>query len=684
MDHPLLDNITAFINLLLAGTGIPPPVRKVLFGGGLMALHKPGGGLRPIAIGFVWRRLAAKVCIQHVTERAATLLAPRQMGFGVKGGAEAAAHAARRYIQSIKPEHIIVKLDFKNAFNTLHRDVILEEVGNFFPEIYPFTWATYSTETKLSFGDFTVSSEEGAQQGDPLSPLYFCLAIRKLLQDVKSEFVVAFLDDLTLGGDAETVISDIKNIEKSASALGLELNHSKSEVICSSNATRTLMKAAAITFKEIDMHQATLLGAPLQEEGIDSALRVKNAELSQLVARLQFLPIHDSLFLLKNVLAIPKLLYILKTAPCSSSPELAAYDGLLRDTLTNLLNVDLNDNRWMQATLPVGEGGLGVRSAVGLAPSAFLASVMGTRETANLLLPARLRAIADISVAPTLAKWREAAGGVGVGEIQGENAGKQRAWDSVCTVNIADGLLAAATSDSDRARLRAVRARGAGDWLQALPLANIGLRLDNVTATIAVSLRLGANIVQTHACTCGAIVQPNGHHGLSCVRSAGRQQRHASVNDVIHRALHTAGMQAVLEPVGLAPDSSLRPDGVTLLPWSRGKPLVWDYTCPDTLAPSHITQTSAMAGAAAEIAETNKNRKYVQLEPRYEVVPIAIETLGPMGKKGQEFLDALGRKIATRTNEPRAASFLRQRLSIAIQRGNSAAIQGTHKHLAPN
>jgi len=682
-EHPLLNNITAFINLLLSGNGIPPEVGKTLYGGSLMALNKPGGGLRPIAIGLVWRRLTAKVCVQHVTKRATALLAPRQLGFGVRGGSEAAAHAARRFVQSMKTNHILVKLDFKNAFNTLHRDVILEEIKEHFPEIYPFSWATYSTDSILSFGDYTISSEEGAQQGDPLGPLYFCMAINKLLQSASSDFVCAYLDDLTLGGEAVGVIADVKNIEKSAASIGLELNHAKSEVIGASPATKDLLSAASLSFKDTDKTQASLLGAPLYAEGVDSALQAKNDDLTQLVSRLKFLPMHDTLFLLKNTLAIPKLLYTLRTSPCSSSPELKAYDNLLRNTLSSLLNINLSDSRWAQASLPVAEGGLGVRSAVMLAPSAFLASVTATREIVNSLLPARLRTVTDMWESPALERWREMAGR-GVEGPMGEEAGRQRIWDAACVVNTAEGLLRAATTDADRARLRAVRAKGSGDWLQALPLANIGLRMDDVTVTIAVSLRLGADIVQDHVCACSAPVQPNGHHGLSCVRSAGRQQRHASVNDIVHRALHSAGLQAMLEPLGLVAESSLRPDGVTLLPWSRGKPLVWDFTCPDTLAPSHVNQTSAKAGAAAEIAEVNKLRKYSALDSRYEVIPIAVETLGPIGQRGYEFLESLGRKIAERTQEPRASSFLRQRISVAIQRGNSASVQGTHKHLAPN
>src|SRR5207245_670373 len=70
-----------------------------------------------------------------------------------------------------------------------------------------------------------------------------------------------------------------------------------------------------------------------------------------------------------------------------------------------------------------------------------------------------------------------------------------------------------------------------------------------------------------------------------------------------------------------------RPDGVSLIPWSSDRMLVWDSTCPDTIAPSHINHTSTAAGAAAFTAETNKRSKYAALDHGYEFVPVAVETL---------------------------------------------------------
>jgi len=41
--------------------------------------------------------------------------------------------------------------------------------------------------------------------------------------------------------------------------------------------------------------------------------------------------------------------------------------------------------------------------------------------------------------------------------------------------------------------------------------------------------------------------------------------------------------------VGLLQQDGKRPDGTTILPWSRGKPLAWDVTVPDTYADAYVS-----------------------------------------------------------------------------------------------
>ena len=81
---------------------------------------------------------------------------------------------------------------------------------------------------------------------------------------------------------------------------------------------------------------------------------------------------------------------------------------------------------------------------------------------------------------------------------------------------------------------------------------------------------------------CGDNVSNLGRHGLYCTVAAsksGRISRHFKVNDIIKRAVASAGFPAKLEPLGLTKDGSRkRPDGYTYDSFKSGKPLAWDYT----------------------------------------------------------------------------------------------------------
>ena len=168
-----------------------------------------------------------------------------------------------------------------------------------------------------------------------------------------------------------------------------------------------------------------------------------------------------------------------------------------------------------------------------------------------------------------------------------------------------------------------------------------------------------------------------GTHGLKCKKSKGRWSCHHSVNDIIARALTLANVPAILEPPGIVPEDNKRPGGMTNIPWSHCRHFVCDYTCPDTLAPSHFQATSIEAGSAAKTAEVRKVAMYQTLAVYYTFMPIAIETLGPTGPEDKTFLLEVGQRLREQTGEPGSTSFLLQWISMAIQKGNAIAIMGS-------
>jgi hypothetical protein len=89
----------------------------IFFGGRLIALQKKSGAIRPIAIGYTWRLLAAKCVNKYVTAALAGSLVYVKLGVGISGGCEATVHYTRRFLASMPDDHVIVKLDLPTPSN---------------------------------------------------------------------------------------------------------------------------------------------------------------------------------------------------------------------------------------------------------------------------------------------------------------------------------------------------------------------------------------------------------------------------------------------------------------------------------------------------------------------------------------------------------------------------------------
>jgi len=92
----------------------------------------------------------------------------------------------------------------------------------------------------------------------------------------------------------------------------------------------------------------------------------------------------------------------------------------------------------------------------------------------------------------------------------------------------------------------------------------------------------------------------------------------------------------------------------------------------------NLPATSLAAGAAAEKAASLKTNKYEDLQTIHLFVPIAIETSGCFNQTGLEFITELGNRLKHVTGDKKLElTYLFQRLSIAIQRGNELCFNGT-------
>ena len=288
-------------------------------------------------------------------------------------------------------------------------------------------------------------------------------------------------------------------IKKEAGIVGLDLNPQKSEVISINPDLIATVQSALSVIRVVNQADATLLGSPIGDIGsIRVAIDAKTTMLKCLRERLHYLTCHDAYLLLRHSLAIPKLLYLLRTSPCFLSSSLKIYDDELRATVCSSFNIQLaeSDPSWTQSTLPVRHGGLGIRSAVQLAPSAFLASAAASSGLAHLILPANLPANMQPPqlsyVDEALAAWSQ-----GCQEQPPTDAAAhhQKTWDTIRVSSIADTLFTDSSNPMHRARFLAASCKESGAWLNALPVTSLELRMDNATMRISMGLPSGTTFM---------------------------------------------------------------------------------------------------------------------------------------------------------------------------------------------
>ena len=208
------------------------------------------------------------------------------------------------------------------------------------------------------------------------------------------------------------------------------------------------------------------------------------------------------------------------------------------------------------------------------------------------------------------------------------------------------------------------------NWLHALPIASCCIRLENEDIRVAVGLRLGDALCQTHLCPYRALVDVNGLRGLSCKLCSDKHSRHASIKDIIYRACCRADIPAVKGPIELTKTDGKRPDGSTLVPRSADKCVLLDVTIADNLLPSYAAISSVSAGSVAEQSSARKLAKYNELAISHIFIPITMESFGPICAEALIFLSELERRMSIDTGDMLETIFFFQSLSIAIQRFN--------------
>ena len=127
----------------------------------------------------------------------------------------------------------------------------------------------------------------------------------------------------------------------------------------------------------------------------DAALKKKLEEFKRLFSNIKLRNAHDVLLILKTSSSTSHVLFMLRCSPCLGNAILRKIDEVLKSNISHIANDVLSDVQWIQASLHVKAGGLGIcRVASWLRQHIYLASAISTASLQDLIL-IRSVAVAD-------------------------------------------------------------------------------------------------------------------------------------------------------------------------------------------------------------------------------------------------------------------------------------------------
>ena len=241
---------------------------------------KKVGSIRPVAVGNVFRRLAAKMRCYAVSRAVSYELTPIQLSISTKRVVKATVHAARKFITNKNDSvslKIIVRLDMMNAFSSVRRDHVLQTCQDCTSEIAILFFIAYSTPSSAIASGNSITSSTGVKQAVYIGPLLLALAVDQIVNGVESKLSVWYLDNATIGGSPESVLSDVQRYIIGLKRMG-HVNPKKTEItnvgLAAGNFSYVVSSFNELLpqVKVIELTQMELLGSPILNDGRDAAL----------------------------------------------------------------------------------------------------------------------------------------------------------------------------------------------------------------------------------------------------------------------------------------------------------------------------------------------------------------------------------------------------------------------------
>ena len=396
-------------------------------------------------------------------------------------------------------------------------------------------------------------------------------------------------------------------VQRDGPERGLHLQPDKSTIWSPSPLAPGVEDPLGCGIKQVEGEGVKLLGAPIgSADFVVQFVQKKVAKIKEITSLLPSLhQPHLEFVLLRSCLALPKIVYILRTTDPSLFPHLLQeFDSTSREALSRILGGPISDLSWQQAKLPISMGDVGPRAAEDHAAAAFSTSLLSSQPLIRSLLHQEEVEDAESALLPAP-----------ILHLLSAKTGAEEPLTSECLQNFSQRMLSAkidllnlqllqealkaAGSVREVARFASVSLKDAhaGDFLSVVPSPGLGLLLHPSEFVTALRYRLGHPIFGSDGpCpACGQQSDRLGDHAMNCAWQGERIARHNSLRD----ALHNTAVKAALGPTK---------EGQHLLPGEGGKPA-------DTLEAKTALLTSQLSTLFKRLLCLRLPRLQVMLSP---------------------------------------------------------------------
>jgi hypothetical protein len=722
----LRDSLAAIAEWL-ANEHPPWAAYRALMACRLVALDKCPG-VRPVGIGEVYRRLMAK-CLLEVTGHQATAAAGNlNLCAGLPAGIEGAVHAVRTAIadpvQTELPEPLgtapgaellaqppggsaestedaamdlppepgepsspdpngTLLVDAMNGFNELGRRAMLWTVRHKWAAGARFAFNCYRHSAQLILRrkgrpGYTLLSEEGVTQGDPLSMVLYGLALVPLAATLRKEHPTVvqawYADDSVLQGRVSRVAAAMTLLQRLGPERGYFPEPAKSIFICSPDDREAAATGLeAFNFKYHDGHR--YVGGFL---GTDEALSqwlapkiqqwVKGVESLAKVARRYPQTAYAGLAMSLQ----QEWQYLQRVIPDCGEAFEPIEEAIRMVFLPALLQATAAETQRELTTLSVRQAGLGLPDPTLSAPDCFAAS-----EASTELLAQSLREGTALDA-----------------NMHVKHAGEQRRSARKARQEAEQLVLSTLSANAEPAvQRRLLRAKETGTWLTTTPDRLNGTELSADEFRDSLRLRLGlAPLDLPDRCDgCGQRFSVG--HAMTCKKGGLVLLRHNDVAAEWHHLCALALTPAAVsdEPLihtgrdgatwagatGAAVQPEIRGDVAVHGFWRRGATAIFDIRVTDTDAPSNRGQDPHKVLARHE---KEKKDKYVDhcLARRRHFTPLVFSVDGLKGKEAEAATKRLASRLAAKWKRTysEVCGFVRSRLSLTLVRTTSLCLRG--------